>query len=94
MERIPRIASVEPQGQAELLARFENGIDKLYDFRPLLDWPEFRLLNNAAFFRAVRVDPGGYGVSWNDDIDVSEYELWARGTLLAKEPARQEGRAV
>ena len=24
----------------------------------------------------AKVDAGGYGISWNDDIDISEYELW------------------
>ena len=86
MERIPRIASVEPLGQAELLVRFENGVGKIYDCRPLLGRPQFRLLANTAFFRAVRVDPGGYGISWSDDIDLSEYELWVRGTPLTNEP--------
>ncbi len=27
----------------------------------------------------VRVDTGGYGISWNDAIDLSEYELWTHG---------------
>ncbi|MGO9111008.1 MAG: DUF2442 domain-containing protein [Thermoguttaceae bacterium] len=92
MERIPRIVAVEPLGQAELLVRFENGVDKIYDCRPLLGRPQLHLLANAAFFRAVRVDPGGYGISWSDDIDLGEYELWVRGTLPSKEPAQPDRR--
>lgn len=46
--------------------------------------PEFKPLINKAFFRSVRVDIGGYGVSWNDDIDISEYELWTNGNFLGK----------
>jgi hypothetical protein len=84
VESIPRIIAVEPLGQTELLVRFDNGVEKFYDCRPLLGRPQFRLLANAAFFRAVRVDPGGYGISWNDEIDLSEYELWLRGTPSAK----------
>jgi hypothetical protein len=93
MESIPRIASVEPLGQAELLVRFQNGVHKIYDCRPLLGRPQFRPLADPAFFRTVRVDPGGYGISWSDDIDVSEYELWVRGTPPDKEPAQPEVRA-
>lgn len=92
MERIPRITDVEPLGQTELLVRFENGVDKIYDCRPLLGRPQFRLLADAAFFRAVQVDPGGYGVSWNDDLDLSEYELWTRGTLAPNAPAQDQRR--
>lgn len=91
MERVPKIVSVEPIGQTELLVRFDNGVAKTYDCRPLLGRPQFRLLANAAFFRAVQVDPGGYGISWSDDIDLSEYELWVRGESLANEPVRRAG---
>ncbi|WP_044018806.1 DUF2442 domain-containing protein [Thermoanaerobacter italicus] len=31
------------------------------------------------FFKAVKVDAGGYGVSWNSELDLSEYELWKNG---------------
>ena len=43
----------------------------------------FQLLGNEAFFKSVKVDPGGYGVSWNDEVDLSEYELWVNGKELA-----------
>jgi len=79
MEGIPRIISTKPIGDSDLLVRFENGEEKIYDCEPLFSRPEFRLLRVPAFFRAVRVDTGGYGISWNDDVDLSEYELWANG---------------
>jgi hypothetical protein len=25
------------------------------------------------------VEPGGYAVAWNSEIDISEYELWQNG---------------
>ena len=33
-------------------------------------------------FNAVSVDPGGYGISWNDDIDLSCDELWEHGKVV------------
>jgi hypothetical protein len=42
--------------------------------------------------RAVRVDAGGYGVSWNDDLDLSEDELWVNGVepaLIGQAPAEK-----
>ena len=62
-----------------MLIRFRNGKQKVYDCNPLFSRPEFCLLVNPAFFQAVQVDAGGYGISWNDDIDLSEYELWTNG---------------
>lgn len=40
----------------------------------------FSPLKNQAFFKNVKVEPGGYAVYWNDMIDISEYELWKNGT--------------
>jgi hypothetical protein len=79
MEKIPKIIDVQTIGEAQLLVNFENDIKKIYDCRSLLSRPQFHLLRVKAFFNAVHVDPGGYGISWNDDIDLSEYELWTNG---------------
>lgn len=83
MQVIPRIKTVTPIGSFELLVCFENGVAKTYDCNPLLSRPEFHLLRVPAFFRAVQVDTGGYGISWNDDLDLSEYELWTGGKPAA-----------
>lgn len=37
------------------------------------------MLKQKAFFNAITVESGGYGVSWNDEMDLSEYELWTNG---------------
>lgn len=83
METTPRIDSVQPMGRTRLLIRFRNGEQRIYDCGPLLSRPQFRLLMDPAFFRAAHVDAGGYGISWNDDIDLSEYELWTNGKPVA-----------
>jgi hypothetical protein len=79
MDRVPRITCATPIGPTQLLVVFDEGSQLAYDCGPLLARPQFQLLKNPAFFRAVRVDPGGYGISWNDEIDLSEYELWTNG---------------
>ena len=38
-------------------------------------------LKDIVLFNSVSVDGGGYGASWNDDIHISEYELWTNGIL-------------
>jgi hypothetical protein len=63
-------------------ARFYGILIKMYFCTPLLHLEMFHLLNNEAFFRSVKVDMGGYGIVWNDDIDLSEYELWVNGEEL------------
>jgi len=85
-ERIPKIVTAVPAGTSELRVRFDNGVEKVYDCRPLLERSEFALLRTPAFFRAVRVDAGGYGVSWNDAIDLAESELWENGKPVSEGP--------
>jgi hypothetical protein len=92
-QTIPRIKTVTPIGDSQLVVCFENGVEKTYDCKPLLKRPEFHLLKVPALFRAVRVDAGGYGISWNDDIDLSEYELWINGKPVPNKTLERTGRA-
>jgi hypothetical protein len=43
---------------------------------------EFKPLMNPVLFQQAKVDIGGYGISWNDDIDISEYEAWINGSEI------------
>ena len=75
----PKILSVQVLEEKRLLVKFVNGVEKIYDCVPLLQLEMFAWLNNDAFFKTVKVDGGGYGISWNDEVDISEYELWTNG---------------
>jgi len=84
MNGIPKIKSVHARDDLHLIVEFDNNIAKEYDCHQIIHRPEFKPLMNKAFFKTVRADIGGYGVSWNDDIDISEYELWTNGYSLEK----------
>lgn len=60
---------------------FENGVIKKYDIKLLFKkWPIFESLKTTAgLFEQVTVDAGGYGISWNDELDLSCNELWENG---------------
>lgn len=59
---------------------FADGTTKIYDARRLVDrFPQFKALENGPLFEDVQVDEGGYGVIWNDELDVSCDELWEHG---------------
>jgi hypothetical protein len=79
----PKILSVRALEDKKLLVKFVNGIEKIYDCNPLLSMDMFEVLKKDAFFKSVKVDSGGYGISWNDDADLSEYELWTNGVVVA-----------
>jgi hypothetical protein len=80
MNPYPKVQNVEPLTDKQLRVTFSTGSAKVYDCRPLLERPPFAPLQDDAFFRNVRADPHGYGVVWNDDLDLSESELWIHGT--------------
>ena len=62
---------------------FEDGTIKYYDVSKLFEkWNIFRkFLNEEGLFEQVKVDKGGYGISWNDEIDLSCNELWENGKI-------------
>lgn len=76
---VPRIKHVEPREEYILAVTFTNEERKKYDVSRLLQREMFAPLRNRAFFRNVSVEPGGCAVSWNSEIDISEYELWRHG---------------
>ena len=89
----PRIQAVRLLEGKRLLVTFVNGVQKVYDCNRIIQLERFQLLRTEAFFRAVRVDEGGYGISWNDEIDLSEYELWHNGMEQQSEAPHKVGAA-
>ncbi len=75
-----KMVSVYPVGAEKLLAFFENDDPRLYDVTPLMDkWQAFKALRDPELFAQVKVDAGGYGISWNDEIDLASEEVYENG---------------
>ena len=75
-----KVKSVRPMDDFVLLVSFSEGVTKTYDVKPLFSkWLVFNELKNNHLFEEASVDQGGYGVSWNDDIDLSCDELFYEG---------------
>ncbi|MFH0988419.1 MAG: DUF2442 domain-containing protein [bacterium] len=82
-----KILSVQALENNKLEVRFVNGVQKIYNCTPLLEMEVFQILKNDVFFKAVKVDSGGYGIYWNDEVDLSEYELWTNGVEVVTAPS-------
>ncbi|MDZ8236337.1 MAG: DUF2442 domain-containing protein [Nostoc sp. ChiQUE01a] len=80
--KYPRIHHVKAIDDTTLVIEFTNQEVKKYNVRHLLDNPMFSPLQEPAFFKNFQIEPGGYGIVWNEDIDLSEYELWKNGVSL------------
>ncbi len=62
---------------------FEEGINKQYDVKPLFKKIKiFNQLKKDSLFEKVQVGQGGYGVVWNDEIDLSSEELFNNGEII------------
>lgn len=79
-----KLESISPAGGTSLKGVFLNGEIRYYDVSKLFDEiPVFRFLLDNGLFERVRVDNGGYGISWNDEIDLSADEIYENGTASA-----------
>lgn len=79
-----KIKEVKTLDDLKLEVLFNNGVRKLYDVKKAMDYYEpFREFEyNPYLFKNAVVDCGGCAVSWNNEIDVTECELWEMGELL------------
>lgn len=75
-----KINFVIPLNDINLLVFFENGVIKKFDVKNLIhNYPQYKALEDINLFNSVKVDIGGCGVSWNEDLDCSEYQIWRDG---------------
>ncbi len=79
-----KIKHISPLSEFRLSVQFSEGVTKLYDLKPLFEkFPCFRSLEaDPNLFYCVEVDVGGYGILWNDDLDLSCDELWKHGQVV------------
>lgn len=74
------IKEVKPLDNLVLEIIFTNGTRKKYNVKPLMEkWEIFKELQNIELFNKVKVDIGGYGIVWNDELDLSSEEVWNNG---------------
>lgn len=78
-----KIKNVTALPDYKLSVQFSEGVTKIYDVSLLFDkYPFFMpLKDDEKLYNSVEVDQGGYGVIWNDDIDISCNELWGNGKI-------------
>ena len=79
-----KIKSVTAMPDFILSIQFSEGITEHYDLKPLFEkYPMFApLREHPDLYHSVSVDTGGYGIIWNDDIDIACDELYFNGTSV------------
>lgn len=81
-----KIKSVKPLDNLRLSAVFQDGTEKEYNIDELCSvFPQFKEFEkNPELFAQVKVDAGGYGISWNDELDLSADEIWESGITVGR----------
>lgn len=78
-----KVKEVEPLDDYILKVTFQENVIKFYDIKQLFDkWSIFKsLITIKGLYEQVKVDIGGYGIYWNDEIDISCNELWENSNI-------------
>ena len=76
-----KAASVETLPDCFLRVLFKDGVVRTYDMKKLFDdLPQLKALaDDPALFASARLDPGGYGIIWNDELDLDCNEVYVNG---------------
>ena len=79
-----KVKEVTALADYRLCVQFAEGITKIYDVKPLFSkWAVFKKLeDNIDLYNGVEVDTGGYGIIWNDELDLSCDELYDNGIRI------------
>lgn len=79
-----KVKNISALSDYRLSVQFAQGVTKIYDMKQIFDrFPVFKsLIDCPEEFACVSVDIGGYGVIWNDDLDLSCDELWNNGVQV------------
>ena len=79
-----KVKSVNALPDFVLSVQFSEGITKTYDVKMLFErWPAFeKFKTEPGYFDKVKVDLGGYGIIWDDYLDLSCDELFENGMVV------------
>lgn len=79
-----RIEEVTAKDNFIIEAIFFGGEVVQYDVKQLFAiFPQFQMFeDNEDLFFKICVDMGGYGVSWNDKLDLDAETIWEDGVLV------------
>ena len=78
------IRSLSCASDYRLIAQFDDGTVKEYCVKRLFSkheaFKEFE--KKPQLFSKAKIDAGGFGVVWNENLDLSANEIWANGKTL------------
>lgn len=80
MPTMRSINTVRANDDWTLEVAFEDGTERRYDVKPLLECEAFAELKDIEMFR--RIHNGGYFVEWDNEADLSADTLYIEGISI------------
>jgi hypothetical protein len=75
-----RIKSFDLCDDFKISATFQNGENKTYSLKPLLNRNIFSVFaTNPAFFNNATLSHGGLAITWSDEVDIASDEIYYNG---------------
>jgi len=66
---------------------FRDGCVKQFDMVSMFEvYPPLRALTDRALFTSGKLSPGGYGIVWNDELDLEAETVYMDGVLVDRIP--------
>ncbi len=78
----PMLKSVEAEAPYRLILHYETGEKKMFDVAPYITGSWYGELKDAAYFKTVRLLPGGVGIEWINGQDIAPHELYECSTTI------------
>ena len=80
-----KITSLATLPDYVLLVGFSSGELKQFDLKSLMNkYPPFAALKNVnGLYEQAKIDAGGYGIVWNDDLDISAEGIYEKGVACS-----------
>ena len=78
-----KITSLATLNDYVLLVGFATGEYKQFNLKPIIEKfkPFKALVEVDGLYELAKIDVGGYGIVWNDDLDLSADAVYERGTV-------------
>ena len=78
-----RALSLELLEKCVVKVTFQNGVIKTLDMEALIpEYPVFAELRNRKLFLKGKLDPSGWGIIWNDQIDIAIEGVYDLGKTI------------
>lgn len=98
---IHRVTAFRQVGTYQLLLSFEDGLNRIIDFSPILEGELFGPLRDPTLFAQVRLDPEAHTLVWPNgaDLDPATLHDWPEHELAFRAAAQRwacsrEGQSV